>query len=99
MQTENNPARYSEMSKPKNDADAQSDINAFFKDVKIAREKYKIADVHVIVRTIIERDGDDFPGMSSAHFGATQESEGMSRGHRQNRADGLLIIAKSLARN
>jgi len=82
MQTENNPAinnpaRYSEMSKPKNDVDAQSDINAFFEDVKIAREKYKIADVHVIVRTIVERDGNDFPGMSSTHYGATQEIEGM----------------------
>lgn len=77
MSVEHNPARYSEMSKPRPDEDSQASINEFFADVRTAREKHKIADVHVIVRVIIERDGEEFPGMSFAHFGSVQESEGM----------------------
>lgn len=77
MKSENNPARYSEMSKPKTGAEADAAIAAFYKEVSEARIRHKLADVHVIVRVIVDVGNDDAAALSIAHMGAMQEAEGM----------------------
>lgn len=77
MKAEHNPARYSEMSKPRTSDEVDKSIDAFIKDVREARIRHKIADVHVIVRVIVDRDGDEAPALATLHCGAIQEAEGM----------------------
>lgn len=78
MPSESKPERYSEMSRPKHPDQADKDLEAFFAEVKAARIKHKIADVHVLVRVVTSDDEDaEVPGFASAHFGAVQEAEGM----------------------
>ena len=74
---EHNPERYSALSKPMKQEDADDALNAFFGEVSAARQRHKIQDVHVIVRMMIDRETGDAPGMSSIHLGAVQESEAM----------------------
>ena len=77
MKAEHNPARYSEMSKSRPSDEVDKSIDAFCNEVKEARIRHKIADVHVILRVLVDRDGDESPALATLHFGAIQESEGM----------------------
>jgi len=77
MKSEHNPARYSEMSKPRTADEVDASISAFHTELSALRIRHKLADVHVVVRVIVDRDGDDIAAFSIMHFGAIQEAEGM----------------------
>ena len=77
MKAEHNPARYSEMSKPRTSDEIDKSIEAFYAELSGLRARHKLADVHVIVRVIVDVDGDDAPAFSTMHCGAIQEAEGM----------------------
>lgn len=77
MKTEHNPGRYSELSRPRPADEIDASIAAFTKEVLEARIRHKLADVHMVIRVVIDRDGDDAAAFSTAHLGAVQEAEGM----------------------
>ena len=77
MNTEHNPGRYSEMSKPRTSSEIDKSIEAFYAALTGLRVFHKLADVHVIVRVIVDVDGNDAPAFSTMHLGAVQEAEGM----------------------
>lgn len=76
-QAEHLPDRYSKMcvARPVEQADAA--IEAFFTEVKAARIRHQLADVHVVTRANVEQMDGEAPAMAYAHFGAIQEAEGM----------------------
>ena len=77
MKAEHNPGRYSEMSNPRTSEEIDTSIEAFYAELSALRIRHKLADVHVIVRVIVDRGGDDVPAFSVMHCGAIQEAEGM----------------------
>ena len=77
MTAEHNPARYSEMSKPRTGDEIDKSIEAFYEELSALRVRHKLADVHVIVRVIVDVNGDDAPAFSTMHCGSIQEAEGM----------------------
>lgn len=74
------PMRYSQMCAARSKKEVDAAIAAFYEDLEAIRLKHAIADVHVILRFIIqiyeEPDG-ELPAVGSMHIGAIQEAEGM----------------------
>jgi hypothetical protein len=70
MKTHNDPKHYEEMSKPfANGKLANEAINGFLDEVSRARDKFGLADVHVIVMVSIMKGKKKSHGISYAHFG------------------------------
>jgi hypothetical protein len=64
------PENYRTMSTPFSSLeDAQDELDQFFEEVRIARQKHKIADVHVIVSTNVKTENLIKRFSGAAHFG------------------------------
>lgn len=64
------PALYRLMCEPHADADAaEAAMVEFLKDVRAAREKHRIKDVHVVAEVTYLADGKEVTGASSIHNG------------------------------
>lgn len=74
---EHNPERYSKMCVARHIDDVDASLESFFNEVKEARLRHQIADVHLITRVIIDQDSSESPALGFAHFGAVQEAESM----------------------
>lgn len=77
VKRENNPEQYTRMCVARSRKDCDAALDAFFEELMAARLRNQIADVHVLIKTTIEKDGVEFPSMSYMHLGAVQEAEGM----------------------
>ncbi len=70
MKSHNDPGHYEEMSNPfASGKIADEAINGFLDEVHAARDKYKLADVHVLVMVPITKNKKIIHGISYAHFG------------------------------
>jgi hypothetical protein len=79
LKNSSNPKLYGQMCEPfENQAEANEALTAFFEDVKAAREKHGITDVHLILSGYTA-GGEDDPGawLTSAHIGSPREAEAM----------------------
>jgi len=66
----NDPAHYREISTPFADVDkANQALDAFFADVKAARDKHQIPDVVVLAEVSHVLDGQEVRGSASASYG------------------------------
>ena len=74
------PANYQEMSQPFPDLDAANvAINGFWDDFYALRNKYRLADVHVVIRVPVAcTEGDHAPhAMITMHAGDSMHAESM----------------------
>ena len=76
---EQNPARYRELSEPfKNAEEANKAIQAFYEEVKAARIKHRIKDVHLVMGIGgLNASGTEGEMILSAHIGSEDRQESM----------------------
>jgi len=74
---EHKPERYSKLSQARPLDDCEKSLEQFFDEVKAARIRHQIPDVHIITKVNIETSGGESAAMGFAHFGAIQEAESM----------------------
>ena len=70
MKSHNDPKHYEELNQPFiNGKVADKAISDFMDEVSQARDKFKLADVHVLVLVPVMKGRKKAHGISSAHFG------------------------------
>jgi hypothetical protein len=76
---EENPKLYRKMLEPVPMAEAEENVKQFWEEVYALREKYRIADVHVICKLfVLAEDGREGAVQVDMHAGSENESEGMT---------------------
>lgn len=74
----NDPANYRKMCEPHEQADAQAAIDAFIEDVRLARNKHRMMDVHVVIMANMKSpEGNESPVISRSHMGDTGKAQVM----------------------
>lgn len=77
MPSEENPARYRELSKPRPRGEVDVSLNKFFTEVQEARVRHGIADVHVVTRMILQHEDTETAAFAIGHMGDEMQAEAM----------------------
>jgi hypothetical protein len=102
MRRNANPELFRRMSEPYDTADAaNAALEAFYADVKAAREKHRIAQVYVIAETNVKYESFESPAMSTASFGSGEHSLAMvawAFGREQEQHEELIAAMRAAGR-